>query len=38
LRRRNVRVLELGGLPPDYPTLAAWPEGRYLEVCWLWVG
>jgi 23S rRNA (cytosine1962-C5)-methyltransferase len=38
LRRRDVRVLELGGLPPDYPTLAAWPEGRYLEVCWLWVG
>jgi 23S rRNA (cytosine1962-C5)-methyltransferase len=25
-------VLELGGLPPDYPTPVAWPQARYLEV------
>ncbi len=37
LRRRRVRVLELSGLPPDYPTPPAWPEARYLEVAWLWV-
>ena len=28
-------VLELGGLPPDYPTPVAWPAARYLEVCQL---
>jgi 23S rRNA (cytosine1962-C5)-methyltransferase len=40
LRRagRPGAVLELGGLPPDFPTPAAWPESRYLEVCQLWVG
>jgi 23S rRNA G2069 N7-methylase RlmK/C1962 C5-methylase RlmI len=39
LRRagRSGAVLELGGLPPDFPTPAAWPESRYLEVCQLWV-
>jgi 23S rRNA (cytosine1962-C5)-methyltransferase len=26
-------ILELGGLPPDYPTPLVWLEGRYLEVC-----
>ena len=26
------RVLEQGGLPPDFPTIPQWPEGRYLEV------
>lgn len=31
-------VLELGGLPPDFPTPALWPESRYLEVCQLHVG
>ncbi len=30
---RRVQILELGGLPPDYPTLPAYPESRYLEVC-----
>jgi 23S rRNA (cytosine1962-C5)-methyltransferase len=34
-RRREALVLELGGLPPDHPTLLAHPEGRYLEVCQL---
>jgi hypothetical protein len=31
-------VLELGGLPPDFPTPANWPAARYLEVCQLRVG
>jgi 23S rRNA (cytosine1962-C5)-methyltransferase len=33
--RRQARVLEIGGLPPDYPTPLGYPEGRYLEVCYL---
>jgi 23S rRNA (cytosine1962-C5)-methyltransferase len=32
LARRRPRVLEVGGLPPDYPTPAAYPEGRYLKL------
>ena len=28
-------ILELGGLPPDFPTPANWPAARYLEVCQL---
>jgi 23S rRNA (cytosine1962-C5)-methyltransferase len=37
LRRaaRGGAVVELGGLPPDFPTPADWPEARYLEVCQL---
>jgi 23S rRNA (cytosine1962-C5)-methyltransferase len=37
LRRagRGGAVVELGGLPPDFPTPADWPEARYLEVCHL---
>jgi 23S rRNA (cytosine1962-C5)-methyltransferase len=37
LRRasRGAAVVELGGLPPDFPTPADWPEARYLEVCQL---
>jgi len=40
LRRagRPGAVLEVGGLPPDFPTPAEWPEARYLEVCQVWVG
>ena len=30
-------LLELGGLPPDYPTPPGWAESRYLEVCQLFV-
>lgn len=26
-------IVEQGGLPPDYPTLAAQPKDRYLQVC-----
>lgn len=33
--RRQVKVLEMGGLPPDYPTPLEYPEARYLEVCYL---
>jgi 23S rRNA (cytosine1962-C5)-methyltransferase len=28
-------MLEQGGLPPEYPTLAAQPHDRYLQVCLL---
>jgi 23S rRNA (cytosine1962-C5)-methyltransferase len=38
LARRPAQVLELGGLPPDYPTPLDWPSARYLEVCQLRVG
>jgi 23S rRNA (cytosine1962-C5)-methyltransferase len=34
---RRAAVLELGGLPPDYPTPPDWAEARYLEVCLLYV-
>ena len=33
--RREARVLETGGLPPDYPTPLEYPEARYLEVCYV---
>ncbi|HEX4404323.1 MAG TPA: class I SAM-dependent methyltransferase [Polyangia bacterium] len=36
--KRDAQVLELGGLPPDYPTPLEWPSARYLEVCQLRVG
>jgi 23S rRNA (cytosine1962-C5)-methyltransferase len=29
---RNAMVLEQGGLPPDYPTNAAQPKDRYLQI------
>ncbi|HVU50751.1 MAG TPA: class I SAM-dependent rRNA methyltransferase [Polyangia bacterium] len=38
LAKRPAQVLELGGLPPDYPTPLGWPAARYLEVCQLRVG
>jgi 23S rRNA (cytosine1962-C5)-methyltransferase len=38
LAKRGAQVLELGGLPPDYPTPLDWPSARYLEVCQLRVG
>ncbi|HEY0708829.1 MAG TPA: class I SAM-dependent methyltransferase [Polyangia bacterium] len=39
IRRAGKRaaLLELGGLPPDYPTPPDWAEARYLEVCLLHV-
>jgi 23S rRNA (cytosine1962-C5)-methyltransferase len=36
--KRRGAILELGGLPPDFPTLAHWPTARYLAVCQLRVG
>lgn len=30
--KRSGQVLAVGGLPPDYPTLPAQPEDRYLQV------
>lgn len=30
---RTAAVVEQGGLPPEYPTLAAQPHDRYLQVC-----
>ncbi|HZJ63682.1 MAG TPA: class I SAM-dependent methyltransferase [Kofleriaceae bacterium] len=30
---RSGAVIEQGGLPPEYPTLAAQPHDRYLQVC-----
>lgn len=32
LAQRRATVLEVGGLPPDYPTPLAWPAARYLDV------
>ncbi len=31
--KRSGQVLSVGGLPPDYPTLPAQTEDRYLQVC-----
>jgi 23S rRNA G2069 N7-methylase RlmK/C1962 C5-methylase RlmI len=33
--QRTAQLLEVGGLPPDYPTLLAQPQDRYLQVCLL---
>ena len=30
--KRSAQLLNVGGLPPDYPTLPAQPEDRYLQV------
>jgi len=38
LAQRDAQILELGGLPPDYPTPLNWPAARYLEVCQVRVG
>jgi 23S rRNA (cytosine1962-C5)-methyltransferase len=35
LASRTGAILEQGGLPPEYPTLAAQPHDRYLQVCLL---
>jgi 23S rRNA (cytosine1962-C5)-methyltransferase len=36
--RRAAAILETGGLPPEYPTVAAQPADRYLQVCLLRLG
>ena len=30
---RNAAIIEQGGLPPEYPTVAAQPHDRYLQIC-----
>ena len=32
---RVAALVEQGGLPPEYPTLAAQPHDRYLQICLL---
>jgi 23S rRNA (cytosine1962-C5)-methyltransferase len=34
---RHGALLEIGGLPPDFPTPPGWPEARYLEICQVFV-
>jgi 23S rRNA (cytosine1962-C5)-methyltransferase len=34
---RRGALLEIGGLPPDFPTPPGWPEARYLEICQVFV-
>jgi 23S rRNA (cytosine1962-C5)-methyltransferase len=31
--RRTASIVEQGGLPPEYPTVAAQPSDRYLQIC-----
>ena len=38
LRGRAAAIVEQGGLPPEYPTVAAQPHDRYLQVCVLRLG
>lgn len=35
---RRAKIIESWSAPPDHPTLAAFPEGRYLKVCLVQVG
>jgi 23S rRNA (cytosine1962-C5)-methyltransferase len=35
---RAAAVVEQGGLPPEYPTVAAQPNDRYLQICALRLG
>jgi len=37
LSGRRGSLLEVGGLPPDFPTPPGWPESRYLEICQVFV-
>ncbi len=37
LSGRHGAVLEVGGLPSDFPTPPGWPESRYLEICQVFV-
>jgi 23S rRNA G2069 N7-methylase RlmK/C1962 C5-methylase RlmI len=30
---RQAAIVEQGGLPPEYPTVAAQPHDRYLQIC-----
>lgn len=35
---RSAAIIAQGGLPPEYPTLAAQPADRYLQICALRLG
>ena len=35
---KSASIVEQGGLPPEYPTVAAQPHDRYLQVCVLRIG
>ncbi|HEY5945675.1 MAG TPA: class I SAM-dependent methyltransferase [Kofleriaceae bacterium] len=35
---RSAAVVEQGGLPPEYPTVAPQPHDRYLQICVLRIG
>jgi len=35
---RTATIVEQGGLPPEYPTVAAQPQDRYLQICVLRLG
>ena len=35
---RSGAIVEQGGLPPEYPTVAAQPHDRYLQICVLRLG
>ena len=37
LAGRRGALLEIAGLPPDFPTPIGAPESRYLEICQLFV-
>ncbi|HEY5283475.1 MAG TPA: class I SAM-dependent rRNA methyltransferase, partial [Polyangia bacterium] len=37
LSGRHGALLEVGGLPPDFPTPPGWPDSRYLEICQVFV-
>jgi 23S rRNA (cytosine1962-C5)-methyltransferase len=37
LSGRRGALLEISGLPPDFPTPSGWPESRYLEICQVFV-
>jgi 23S rRNA (cytosine1962-C5)-methyltransferase len=37
LSGRRGALLEVGGLPPDFPTPTGWPDSRYLEICQVFV-
>jgi 23S rRNA (cytosine1962-C5)-methyltransferase len=37
LSGRRGALVEVGGLPPDFPTPPGWGESRYLEICQVFV-
>ena len=37
LSGRHGAILEIGGLPPDFPSPPGWDDSRYLEICQVFV-